>query len=470
MNQSSYFLPYQIRWLQDDSRIKIWEKSRRIGATYAQSYEDVRDCASGKVPAVWFSSADETAAKEYILYCAQWAKAMDIAARDLGEIILDSEKDIKALSIEFANGHRINALSSNPTQFRSKGGKVVLDEYAFHKDQGAMWKAARPAITWGYPLRILSTYNGKGNKYFQFVDDVKKGLKRWSLHTTDIVTAVNEGLADKILGRELNEEERQNWLDEEEENAGDDETWQQEYMCNPIDESTAFFSYDLIHSCEIGVFLKDEKSGIHKGKKWTITTYTAPGFSIDTDEDDLFIGYDVGRKRDLSVLWMAQRVNKLLPAVRVVVMEKTPFKMQKAILYDHLSLPYMRRACIDETGLGMQLAEEAQDDFGSSRVEPVTLTSSSKSAIMHTTLEWMEDTRIGLPQDKETRADFHAFRRIVTSAGNIRFDVDKSNTDGHGDRGIAAGLCIHAADNDTGPLIIKSRHRRSSSSITKNYD
>ena len=61
-NKTSFFLPYQVRWLNDKSKVKIWEKSRRIGATYVQSYEDVRDCVKRTVPAVWFSSADESAA------------------------------------------------------------------------------------------------------------------------------------------------------------------------------------------------------------------------------------------------------------------------------------------------------------------------------------------------------------------------------------------------------------------------
>jgi hypothetical protein len=72
MMNDKYFLPYQLRWLKDKSKIKIWEKSRRIGATYVQSFEDVQDCINKKVPAVWFSSADESAAKEYIDYCEQW--------------------------------------------------------------------------------------------------------------------------------------------------------------------------------------------------------------------------------------------------------------------------------------------------------------------------------------------------------------------------------------------------------------
>ena len=100
-NKTPFFLPYQMRWINDKSKVKIWEKSRRIGATYVQSYEDVRDCVYKTVPAVWFSSADESAAREYIDYCKQWTTLFNIAAKDLGEQILDSDKDIKAYVIAF---------------------------------------------------------------------------------------------------------------------------------------------------------------------------------------------------------------------------------------------------------------------------------------------------------------------------------------------------------------------------------
>ena len=133
VKKTKFFLPYQMRWLNDNSKVKIWEKSRRIGATYVQSYEDVRDCVKRIVPAVWFSSADESAAREYIDYCKQWATLFNIAAKDLGEQVLDKEKDIKAYVIQFSNGTKIHALSSNPKGFRSKGGKVVLDEFAYQK-------------------------------------------------------------------------------------------------------------------------------------------------------------------------------------------------------------------------------------------------------------------------------------------------------------------------------------------------
>jgi phage FluMu gp28-like protein len=128
---STYFLPYQVNYLQDQSRFKEVKKSRRTGFTYVQSYEDTRDAARQNNPLdVWFSSADESAAKEYILYVAQWARILNIAAQDLGETVISKNDDIKALTVQFATGRRINALSSNPKAFRSKGGKLVLDEFA----------------------------------------------------------------------------------------------------------------------------------------------------------------------------------------------------------------------------------------------------------------------------------------------------------------------------------------------------
>ena len=176
-NLADFLFPYQKEWLADTSRYKIWEKSRRIGATYVQSLEDVLDCLKKPKLAVWFSSADDSAAKEYIIYCANWAKAANAVASKISEEIMDERDDITVYNISFKNGSRINAMSSNPKAFRSKGGKVVLDEFAWHKDQRALWAAARPVITWGYDVRILSTHNGRQSLFYQFLQEKKDGQK-----------------------------------------------------------------------------------------------------------------------------------------------------------------------------------------------------------------------------------------------------------------------------------------------------
>ena len=449
-NHSKYFFPYQQRWLADSSRVKIWEKSRRIGATYVQSYEDVRDCAAGTVPKVWFSSADESAAREYIEYCEKWAKLFHMAAQNLGLVLLDSEKDIKTFTIEFANGTKIHALSSNPKAFRSKGGKVVLDEFGWHDDQEKMWAAARPTITWGFPLRILSTHNGKSCRYYRFVEAVKKGKLPWSLHTTTIFKAAYQGLADRIAGRLLTNKERAAWIADERASVGDNDTWLQEYCCIPVDEATAFLTYDMIARCERGDVIWD----------------------LADTQGDLFVGVDIGRKKDLTVIWVVERCGPILVTRQVKILERTPFHLQRQALFAILSHPHLRRACIDATGLGMQLAEESQFCFGQYRVEAVTFSGSVKESLAYGLRSAVEDVAFFVPEDNEIREDLHSVRKVTTAAGNIRFDVSASEAKGHADRFWAAALAQEAAGTPSGGLtagMIRTGGRRETSDWMDRY-
>jgi len=446
MIESKYFLPYQAQWIKDDAPIKMWEKSRRIGATYAQAYEDVRDLLKNGYD-VWFSSADESAAREYILYCEKFARVLHAAAKNLGQVVIDSEKDIKGYVIEFANGKRISALSSNPRRFRSKGGKVVLDEFAWHDDQAAMWDAAEPATTWGFPLRILSTYNGKGNLYFRFVDEIKRGKREWKLHTTPIQLAVDSGLVDKILRKETTPEERQAWLDQKRAKCRDENQWLQEYCCIPVDETTALLTYEMIAACEGRDLIGQPVTG------------------------DLFVGMDIARRRHLSVIWGIERVGHSLYSRVLDVLEKAPFRHQRERLFEVLKHPRLRRACIDATGLGMQLAEEAQEAFGKYKVEAVTFTPAVKEELAMNLLPYFEDKAIFVPDSPEVRDDLHSVRKIVTTAGNVRYDTGKDDeTDGHSDRFWSLGLAVHAAGSKIGgPFNVASRSGRRAGSMTRAY-
>ena len=170
---TDFFFPYQKRWLADKSKVKIFEKSRRIGGTWVQSFEDVQDCIEQPGLKVFFSSADMTAAAEYIDYCESWIQKLNAIAKALAEInsediedcvFADEDKGVKSKLIEFCNGSKIYVLSSNPKAFRSKGGKIVWDEAAHHENDQKMWAAAKPAAMWGYPIRILSTHSSPSKK------------------------------------------------------------------------------------------------------------------------------------------------------------------------------------------------------------------------------------------------------------------------------------------------------------------
>jgi len=434
--RAGYFLPYQAKWITDTSRLKILEKSRRIGATYVEAYEDTVDASKQTDPMdVWFSSADETAAREYIRYCETWTKLYSVAAEFLGEIVLDKKDDVKAYSIEYASGKRIYALSSSPNAFRSKGGKLVLDEFAFHKDPEAMWKAASPVITWGFPARVLSTYNGKGNRYYRMVEDAKKGNK-WSLHSVTIEDAVRQGLVSKILGHEASADEVAAFLADCRDIAGDEETYQQEYMCNPIDEATAWLTWELIVSAEHPDAGKPE---LYAG-------------------GPCFVGNDIGRRRDLTVIWVLEKVGDVLWTREVVSMKGKSFAEQDAEMARIFATYNVRRLCKDQTGMGEKPVEDDQRKFGASRVEGLLFSGPVKQDLAVAGKQQFEDRRVRIPGTRAIRESHHSVRKLTTVAGNPRFDADRSEA-GHADEFWAHMLAIHAAGNAPAPIEFQSLGR-----------
>lgn len=419
-----YFLPYQERWLWDERRYKEWEKSRRIGATYVVSYGHVRRAVKVAKRDRWFSSADESAAKEYILYCRQWAEIFEKAAEYLGEIVIDKKNDITAFALQFANGNRIHALRSNPKAFRSKGGDVTLDEFAHHDDQREMWRAARPVIQWGGDIELLSTHNGKGF-FFQMVDEAKRkaATTKWSLHSTDIFLAVREGLADKIVGRKLSPAEREAWLDEQRETCLDEEAWQQEFCCIPMDEATAFLTYDLIAAIE------DELAG-------------DPGRYAG---GRIFIGNDIARRGDLWVAWVVELVGDVLWTREVSILKGQSFAAQDAEM-DRLTRAYpaWERLCMDQTGMGEKPVEDAKRRYGDHKVEGVLMTAAVQQELAFAFKRTIEDRQFRAPKTADVRDDFHSVKKVTTTAGNIRFDAERTKL-GHADRFWAASLACHAA-------------------------
>jgi phage FluMu gp28-like protein len=407
---SKYFLPYQGRWLADTSRIR---SGRNRAASVRPTSKPTRTCATARQVRAQglVLLGRRIGRREYIEYCEKWSKLFHLAAENLGLVLLDSEKDIKTFTIQFANGTKIHALSSNPKAFRSKGGKVVWDEAAWHDDQDKMWAAARPTITWGFPLRILSTHNGKSCRFYRFVEAVKKGKLPWSLHTTPIKLAVAEGLADRIVGRDLTEGERTAWLETERESVGDEDTWLQEYRCIPVDEAAAFLTYELLASRSVAGIIRP----------------------LSETTGDLYVGVDIGRKKDLTVIWVLERCGPVLVTRLVKIMERTPFHMQRQALFAILGHRAMRRACIDATGLGMQLAEESQRAFGQYRVEAVTFSGAVKESLAYPLRAALEDARLILPDDHEIREDLHSVRKVTTARQHpLRRGRHRSR--GHADR------------------------------------
>ena len=151
-------LPYQQQWVSIDAQLKIAEKSRRIGLTWAEAADDVLIAAADKGAGgqnVYYIGYNQDMAIEFVEACAMWARAYNRACSDIEEGLWEEDRDdkhIKTYTIKFPDsGHRIVALSSRPANLRGKQGVVVIDEAAFHDKLGELIKAAAAASDIGNP-------------------------------------------------------------------------------------------------------------------------------------------------------------------------------------------------------------------------------------------------------------------------------------------------------------------------------
>src|SRR5712691_6254946 len=197
----TYFTQNQRDWIDDTSPLKIIQKSRQIGISHADDYHSVIIASRpGAKLDVFITSRDEVQAKLSLENCRDWARLLNIAAIDLGEIIIDRTNNFSAYVLEFANGRRIYSLSSNPNALAGKSGHVKIDEFALHKDQRLLYRVAKPVTTWGGQLSIISTHRGANSLFNQLIRDILESSNPmgWSLHTVSLQNAVNQGLVERI--------------------------------------------------------------------------------------------------------------------------------------------------------------------------------------------------------------------------------------------------------------------------------
>lgn len=429
------FLPYQRAWIEDESINKICEKSRQIGFTWSEAYAiDRQSSLVGASLDSWISSRDEIQARLFIDDCKKFAGVLNIGAEDLGTKVID-DKGNTAQILRFATGVSANSMSSNPDAQAGKRGHRTLDEFALHPDPRKLYSIAQPGVTWGGQMKIFSTHRGTANFFNELINEIKhKGNpKQFSLHTVTLQNALEQGFLYKLQSKLPPGDERQqmdegdyyNWVRAK---CADEETFLQEYMCVPGDDESAFLSYDLIASCEY----KPTES-------WqrTIAQLVETGAV-------LYAGVDVGRKKDLTTIWIAELLGEVLYTRAVVVLEKMPFSQQEAALYEWMDSGLIRRIAIDATGLGMQFAERCGEKYGKYRVEEVTFSAGMKEELAYPVRSAFEDRTVRVPNDPKIRSDFRAIKKETTTSGNVRFTAD-AGENGHSDRFWALALCKHAS-------------------------
>lgn len=466
-------LPYQQAWVADDSPLKIAEKSRRIGLTWGEAADDVLIAARMDGSNVFYISATQDMALEYIEACSMWARAFDLAAGQIEEGIFqdDGDKEIKTYRIDFPkSGKRIVALSSRPANLRGKQGVVVIDEAAFAPDLAGLLKAAMAMLMWGDRVRIISTHNGDDNPFNELINDIRAGKRKGSVHRITFGQAVSDGLYQRVCLRKgiaWSREAEEAWVSDVRSFYGDDAD--EELDVVPARGGGTYLPLALIEQrqregvpivrnawkSEFGLMLEPDRA--KEVEAW-LNEHVAPVLFGLNRQLRHGLGEDFARVGDLTCLTILEEGADTRKRVRAVIeINNLPFSQQRQVVRFILDrLPRFYAAAFDAGGNGAELAEFAADKYGHFRIFQVKLSETFYLENMPRFKAALEDGTLDeLPQDTQCRDDLRAIKKIN---GVPKLPKAKTQTaDGkklqrHGDFAISLFLGHYAMNQDVSPI------------------
>ncbi len=468
-------MAHQVKWLEDESDLKLSEKGRRTGFTFAEAYDDTLIAAAKRSAGgdhVFYIGDTKDKGREFIGYVAHFAK---VVAGELGTIeefvFEDRRKDgstnhISAFRVRFASGYRVEALSSRPENIRGLQGVVVIDEAAFHGDVRGVIDAVNALLIWGGKIRVISTHNGVKNPFNELIAEAKAGKVPFSLHFTPFQTAVDNGLYERVClvrGWTPTVEGKQEWLDRIINSYGTRvEARRQELDCIPAQGEGSFLSRVLIESCmadgipvirwavpeEVAKAQLDIREAVTRDWCRENLDPILEKFSPDLWS---YFGEDFGRHGDMTSIVAGQILSNLSRHSRFVLeLRRCPHAMQRQILFYIIErVPRFLAGAMDATGNGEYLAEAAGERFGEA-IHQVKLNQAWYRANMEPYRSAFEDRSIILPHDADVLSDHQAIQVVggVAKVPDGPSDVGADGYERHGDTGIGGALAYYASRQD----------------------
>lgn len=442
LDTASILMPYQKRFVTttETNRFIVVEKSRRIGFSYVIAYWSVYRRLTQKVDHIFVSANLETA-KEFIRYCKFWCEAFNLA---LGYDYIDLKKATTE-SVELPNGSRIVAVSSNPTAMRGRGGDVTLDEFAFHDNQEQLLAAAQPVTTWNEGIMIIcSTHNGPSTEFARICTEAKAGTNGYRHVRIDLNDAIAEGFALKVKGEHhklLPDISAVNTAFYEflKTTCPSEEAFKQEFLCQPL-------------SMQSLITLEEYT----KLALWDVPETLDPKQKYNS----LHIGIDVGRVKDLTVVWVLEEYENPkatsewdrydYKTVCKLEIKNATIPAQWERIKPILQHQAVSTIAIDQGTVGRSLADLVADDFPFAAL--VNFTLPFKAKIAERVKGFVQYERVSLPMDDLTRADLLSLKRQAGKNGGVQYEG--SSGDSHCDRFWALALALEAACSDAGAAVV----------------
>lgn len=456
-------LPYQRDWVADESDLKIAEKSRRTGLTWAEA-ADATLCAGAKKSAGgcnhFYVGSNKEMAREFIDAVAMWAKLFDQAAGAIQEEVLqDEDKDILTFVVNFSSGFKVQALSSRPSNLRGMQGNVTIDEAAFHEHLAEVLKAALALTMWGSKVRLISTHNGVENLFNEIIQDSRAGKKDYSVHRITLEDACQQGLYKRICQitrKPWSPEAEAKWVAGLLKNTASTEDAQEEYFCVPKAGGGAYLSRALIESrmAPAPIFRYEGSADFNAWPEpmrhaeiadWCREHLLPELLKLNPTTPHCF-GEDFARSGDFTVfapMAITASLKRVVPFL--VELRNVPFKQQEQVMkYIIDRLPRFQAGAFDARGNGQYLAEAAVDEYGAGRIETVMLSQSWYLDNMPKFKAAFEDDDILVPKDRDVLDDLRALQVIkgIPKLPDGKTGDDKKR---HGDAAIALAMAYYAS-------------------------
>lgn len=460
LSEVEILLPFQKAWIEDKSPLKLWEKSRRIGASWTEALNAVLLTQGKKGQNTYYLSYNKDMTRQFIADCKFWAEAIDEAAGELEEEIIDiNDRPYTVYRVRFANGREIVGLPGVAYAIRSKKGRIVLDEAAFTDEFDEIKKAALAMLIWGGSYSIISTHNGDDSAFYLFLKDIRNGKRKgWSVHRTTFGEAVKQGLHRRICllnnskwtakGEAAFVREIRNIY---ESNA------EEELDVIPSRSGSKYFPYGMLAACVVDAsklpivrlncedsFMWDPPEKRLKEVEAWFAVEVAPILRNITGP--CYVGQDFARSGNLSVLWIGEERNKQeLDSRLIIELNNVPYDQQWQILWLISRHCNLGNAAIDSRGNGQALAEAAAQRLPCG-AEMVMITRAWYAGIFQRLKSRLESRDFIVPDDMYILSDFGI---VTLKNGQPAVPNDeRSDRDGkakrHGDGAVAAAMCLYA--------------------------
>lgn len=398
---SDILLPYQkqMRNLANKHRLCFFLCSRQIGKSLTLAYIAVEKAWTNPNSKIVLISSGERAALEILDKVKRIAKIFQTSFADTPA---NFTTEVLSMEVRFSNGSRIITLpSGDPDRVRGYSPLLtVCDEFSTLEHQEEFYRAIFPSITspFGPPksLIISGTPIGRSNTFWRLWEEPNDYQK----YQLNIYEAKEQGLNVDI--------------DLLKKNMIDEDSFAQEFLCQPLDSNVALFSYELLNS---------------------ITYETLPTVIAR------YFGIDIGRHHDKTAIAILAETAMGCFIEKVVTLSNMEFKEQFEEINTLIQTFKPRKVTIDRTGIGMQLAEDLARQHGA-LIDGLAFTNQSKVEIFNNLKKAFSQSTCKIPDDIDLKKDLNKIRRVTTQNG-ITYQADSDDT-GHADKATSIALANRA--------------------------